>query len=159
MADPFCIQNDIRELRNLGCEYVIVQCHWAEGIASQHGSMQEAMARACERYGADLVIGSGPDCAQGIGYVNRMPVVWSLGKLLSDKGKERDAILVQVHFSFEDQIQGIYLEIVPVLAGFYTQKDTDLNRPSIAGGEDRIRILTSVQNDSVISISDLTCQQ
>lgn len=160
ISDYHIIENDIRILKEAGCAYIIYQCHWGEDKGTHHTNLQNAMARACERAGADLVIGHHPNSPQGIDYINEMPVVYSLGKLVyggSSGTKTYDALIARAVFSVNGDKETPVLQLVPVLCSSLSAEKTNDYRPVIAEGEDRIRILETIQADSpylVFSASD-----
>ncbi len=158
LADPQTISNDIAALRNQGCTYVIYQCHWGDENDLRHGKLQEAMARACERAGADLVIGHHPAAVQGIDYLNGMPVVYSLGKLIpcsAVRMKTYGTLLVQAEFSVDDPEQPARLKLIPVLYSSSAADKTNDFRPVLASGADKTAVLKAVQSDTAFDLGTL----
>ena len=158
IADYHIIDSDIAKLKAAGCKYIIYQCHWGEEKGIRHTNLQNAMARACERAGADLVIGHRPNAPQGIDYINNMPVVYSVGRLVSGgsaAAKSYDALLVRAVFSTKEKECPV-LQLIPVLSSSSSGERINDFRPMIADDEGRTRILQSVQADSpyLISLND-----
>ena len=158
-ADYHTIGNDIQKLKDAGCSYIIYLCSWGEEKGTKHTNLQNAMARACERAGADLVIGSHPNGPQGIDYINGMPVVYSLGKLIfggSAATKAYDALIVRAFFRIGDSKDTPKLQLIPVLCSSSSADKVNDYKPAVADGEDKTRILQGIQADSpyLISISD-----
>ena len=154
LLNPHIISEDIQLLKSQNCQYIIYQCHWGNERESGHGKLQEAMARACEREGADLVIGIHPSSIQGIDYINQMPVLYGIGSLIpcsTGAGKNTDALLVQAVFNLSEEKETPEMKIIPVL----TSSDPGKNdfRPVIAESEDKDRIFMKIQTDSVIDLS------
>ncbi len=155
IADYHIIEKDIQKLKDAGCRYIIYQCHWGEEKGTHHTNLQNAMARACRRAGADLVIGHHPNAPQGIDYIGGMPVVYSLGKLLTAGSNTYDALIVRAVFTVSGEKETPMIQFIPVLrSSSYASKTNDF-KPVIAAGEERKRILNAIQADSpyLISIS------
>ena len=155
--DPGIIGADIRELKEKGAEFVIYQCHWGTEYEGNHNALQEAMARACQRAGADLVIGHHPHVVQGIDWIGDMPVVYSLGNLVfggTIRLSTYDGILVQAVFSPEDETDRIRLKVIPILTSGATARKANDYQAQIADGEDALRILKKVQQDTAFLLTD-----
>ena len=159
LADPEIIRKEIQELRDNGCEYVIYQCHWGNEEDEYHSKLQEAMARACERAGADLLIGHHPGKIQGIDCIQGMPVVYSLGNLIpagASKIKTFDTLLVQAVFDLNGNHKTPALYLIPVLSSSQSADRINNCHPVPAGEGDRNRILKTVQKDTGISVCRTT---
>ena len=156
LSDREVIARDIRQLRDAGCEYVVYQCHFEVEDEAQRGKLQEAMAWACSRAGADLVVGHGPSAVQGIDLLDGMPVIYSLGKIVrGGTGLQRsyDALAVRIDIRFDGGRAETGITLVPVLA---TSSDRKNNyRPAVAEGKDKARILQQIQADTVYDLSAL----
>ena len=148
LADPHMIEKDIASLKEEGCTYIISLCHWGEENSSRHNTLQEALARTCARAGADLVIGYHPGKVQGIDYVQGVPVVYSMGRLINGGA-------VNVHSSDALTIQAVFtknrknvpdLWLVPVVSCPGNGRNN--YQPVLADGEDALRVLNAVQEDS-----------
>ena len=159
LNDPDIISKDIEILKKMKCEAIIYQCHWGKEYDPHHSALQEAMARACERAGADLVIGHHPHVVQGMDFINRMPVLYSLGNL-SFGGtidlKTYDGIMVQATFCVTEE--GLYpeIELIPILTSGTAEERKNNFQPVIALEGDRKRILDAVQADTPFPITDYT---
>ena len=157
LADTDSIGRKIRELRNAGCKYVIVQCHWGNSGDTSYGKLQEAMARVCRREGADLVIGRHPVSVQGIGEIDGMPVVYSLGHLISDRSVNRksfDSIAVRVVFHPENSHQKTDVRLIPISADSTAVDSTGRYHPVPAGPEDAQRIYCQIEADTGYRIAE-----
>ena len=155
LQDPDRIGKDIQELKEAGCEYIIYQCHWGEEYSPLHSGLQEAIARACQRAGADLVIGHHPHVVQGIGMIDGMPVIYSLGNLVFGGTidlRTYDAMAAQVIIHPERETDPIEIRLIPILTSSSAGQKINDYRPSPAEGEDRKRILNAVQADTPFSI-------
>ncbi len=161
LQDPDIIRRDIEALKASGCEAVIYQCHWGTEYEPKHNSLQEAVARACERAGADLVIGHHPHVVQGIDYIGKMPVVYSLGNFIFGGTidlKTYDACMARVTFFADGTAAEPQIELIPILTSSSAEKKINDYRPVAAKGEDRQRILDAIQADTPFAITAYTGQ-
>jgi poly-gamma-glutamate synthesis protein (capsule biosynthesis protein) len=109
------------------------------------------MARACERAGADLLIGHHPGKIQGIDYINEMPVIYSLGNLIAAgaaRTKTYDALIVQAVFDLNGESRKPSLRLIPVLASSAAEEKNNNCHPAVAQDGDRQRILKTIQKDT-----------
>ena len=155
--DPEVIRRDILEMREAGAEFVIYQCHWGKEYESQHNVLQESMARACRRAGADLVIGHHPHVVQGIDFIDGMPVVYSLGNLMfggTIRLSTYDGMLVQAIFDPERETEKVRLRLIPILTSGEAQHKINNYQPQVAQGPDALRILKKVQADTPFLLTE-----
>lgn len=148
---PGIIEHDIRELKEKGAEYIIYQCHWGTEYEGNHNTLQEAMARACQRAGADLVIGHHPHVVQGVDWIEQMPVVYSLGNLVfggTINLTTYDAMLCQAVFYPERAENKAELKLIPLLTSGGAAQKINNYQPVVAEKEDALRILKKVQQDT-----------
>ena len=75
------LQNRIREARDTGA-FVIVCIHWGTENQEEIDWWQQKQGPEIVEAGADLIVGSHPHILQKIGYINGVPVVYSLGNYL-----------------------------------------------------------------------------
>lgn len=151
LADTAVISREVRSLRDSGCDYVIMQCHWGNERDGKHGKLQEAMARTCAREGADLVIGYQPYAVQGIFRIEGMPVVWGLGSLLRDNSvrqKTYDTLAVQVLFDSVNKEKRPVIRLIPLLSSSSAAQGENDYRPAPAEKDDSERILNLIQADT-----------
>lgn len=155
--NPDIIGTDIRELKEKGAEYIIYQCHWGTEYEENHNALQEAMARACYRAGADLVVGHHPHVVQGVDWIDGMPVVYSLGNLVFG-GTLRlttyDAMLLQVKIYPEREDHQMELNLIPVLTSSSSGSRVNDYQPMIALDTDALRVLQQVQKDTPFLLTD-----
>ena len=155
--DPGIIQRDIQTMKEQGAEVIIYQCHWGVEYEENHNVLQEAMARACQRAGADLVIGHHPHVVQGIDYIEEMPVVYSLGNLMFG-GTIRlsvwDGMLVQATVRPRETENRISLKLIPVLTSGSAAQKINNYQPVIARDEDALRILRKIQKDTPVTLTE-----
>ena len=156
LSDPGIIARIIQELRESGCEYVICQCCWGKENEEQHNKLQIAIARACQRAGADLVIGWHPNMLQGIDFIGKMPVIYSPGTLLNSGSvriKTYDSVLVQVTFHTDQKGSMPQIRLIPVLSSSSAGKRINDYLPVPAEGADKKRILDTIQKDTAYDIT------
>ena len=150
------IKNDIRKLKEMGCDVIVYSCHWGKEYNPKHNALQQRMARYAVDCGADIVIGTHPHCVQGIGAIQGVPILYSLGNLMfggTHDMRTFDGLLAQASFRFgEKGYEGVELRLIPVL----TSGDAPRNnfQPILAEGEDAKRILRLVQQDSKLTINE-----
>ncbi len=157
LQDPGIIERDIESLRAMGAEYVIYQCHWGQEYSPNHSALQEAMARCCQRAGADLVVGHHPHVVQGIDYIGEMPVVYSLGNLVfggTIQLRTYEGLLVQAVFDPDNKKRSPQLRLIPILTSSRAEERINDYRPVPARGGDWLRILQAVQADTPFSLTD-----
>jgi len=155
--DSSIIESDIRELKENGAEFVIYQCHWGTEYDENHNNLQEAMARACARAGADLVIGHHPHVVQGISWIDETAVVYSLGNLMFGGTihlTTYDGLIVRALFYPERKSNRVELFLIPVLTSSKAREHINDYQPILADGEDALRILNLIQSDTPWSLSD-----
>ena len=155
-VDTGIIGQKIRELRDKGCEYVIMQCHWGNEKDIKYGKNQEAMARACVREGADLVIGRHPDAVQGIGDIDGVPVIYSLGRLVVDRTVRRktyDSLAVQAAF-YPHERKKTEIRLIPLFSSSSVNEKANDCRPVPAENTEKKRILEMIQADTGFEITE-----
>lgn len=149
--DPKVISRDIRRLKEMGCDYIICQCHWGTEYDPNHNAMQEAMARTCVREGANLVIGHHPHVVQGIDFIENVPVIYSLGNLcfggtINQSGY--DAIIAQAFISFGSGKPETQIELIPIKTSSRYPENVNDFRPVPAEGSEKAIIMMKVQADT-----------
>ena len=159
LSKPGLIADEIAALREAGCEVIVYTCHWGTEYSFRHNDTQERMARAAADAGADLIVGGHPHVVQGIGRVDDVPVIWSLGNLMFGGTIDMttfDAMLARVTFVFgQDGYRGCLLQPVPVLTSGRAAEGVNDYCPMEAMGEARERILMKIRADSDIKIADV----
>ena len=150
-ADPDIIARDIAEMKEQGAEFIIYQCHWGTEYDGNHNVLQEAMARACRRAGASLVIGHHPHVVQGMDWIGDMPVIYSLGNLMFGGTyplTTYDALLAQVRIYPLREENRLEISLIPVLTSSSASAGKNDYQPVIAMDEDALLILREVQKDT-----------
>lgn len=156
-ADPAVIARDIAHLREQGADFIIYQCHWGTEYDPNYNVLQEAMARACARAGADLVIGHHPHVVQGMDWIGSMPVIYSLGNLMfggTIRLTEYDGLMAQVIFYPHRQEDRLEIRLIPILTSGEAKNGRNNYQPCIALDEDGLRILKKVQKDTGWLLTD-----
>ena len=89
-------------------DYVIVYIHWGTEKESKTDWAQDDQAVKIAQAGADLIIGDHPHVLQPVGYVDHVPVIYSLGNFWFNS-KTLDTCLLQV--VIEDEQMSV--QIIP----------------------------------------------
>ena len=148
LKDPGIVDARISQLRDAGCERIIMLCSWSDSREQAHTIVHEAMAHRSVRAGADLVIGNSPGTVRGISYMEGVPVVYSTGDLLngstSAKPKNQQGIIVRTSFSFDGTESAPALEVIPVMP--YGSGETAANEYSPAAGLTRAQGVNAIRN-------------
>lgn len=153
---PSTIAKEIEKLKKLGCDAIVYSVHWGKEYSLRHNRLQEKMAQAAVKAGANLIVGTHPHCVQGIQQLEGAVILYSLGNLVFGGTHDMttfDALVVQAALRFgEAGYEGVELTLLPVL----TSGDIPQNnfQPVWAQGEDKARILKLVQKDSDLTIEE-----
>lgn len=148
---------EIKALREAGCDYIIYSCHFGQEYAPNRNKDQELIAHMIIDAGADCVIGHHPHVVQGIEIYNGKPIFYSLGNLCFGGNltpKDYDGLVVQLQLSFhKTEIMDVSAALIPIMTSGVQDGTTNF-QPVIATSEDKARILERIQSDSQITISD-----
>lgn len=133
-----CFQNDlleevIREAKK-ECDFLIVYVHWGTESTDQLDWSQPGQAEAFTEAGADVIIGAHPHVLQEIGYVNEVPVFYSLGNYWFNS-KSLDSCLVTLEIGEQGLVS---VQFVPCL--------TEGSKTSMATADEAERILNYMRN-------------
>lgn len=129
------LEEKIREAKE-ECDFVIVYIHWGTESTDELDWRQRDDAPLYVEAGADIIIGDHPHCLQEIGYINGVPVIYSLGNFWFNS-RTQDSCIVKMTLS-EDGIQS--LQFVPCL-----QSNCSV---SLLEGEERARVISYMQGIS-----------
>lgn len=129
------LEKKIREAKE-ECDFVIVYIHWGTEGTTELDWRQRDHTPLYVEAGADIIIGDHPHCLQEIGYVNGVPVIYSLGNFWFNS-RTQDSCIVKMTLS-EGGIQS--LQFVPCL-----QSDCGV---SLLGGAERTRVISYMQSIS-----------
>lgn len=149
--DPKIISRDIGKLKEMGCDYIVYQCHWGTEYDPNHNAMQEAMARTCVREGASLIIGHHPHIVQGIDFIENIPVVYSLGNLCfggTINLTGYDAMLCRASVFFGSGKPETKIELIPIKTSSRCSENVNDFRPVPAEGGEMEAIRAKVQADT-----------
>lgn len=130
----------IREA-DANADFVIAYVHWGTEYSTV---LEEAQLTTGKEYldaGADAIIGAHSHCLQGMEYYNGKPIVYGLGNYWFNK-KSRDAMLVQLHFSGNDEGQSLEVEVIPAI-------QRDAQTLIVTEEEERERIFNFLEDISV----------
>lgn len=83
------------------CDFVILYVHWGTESTDQLDSHQITEAPKYVEAGADLIIGDHPHVLQPVGYINNVPVIYSLANFWFNS-KTQDTCLVTLTLNTED---------------------------------------------------------
>ncbi|HHX20670.1 MAG TPA: hypothetical protein GX722_02655, partial [Clostridiales bacterium] len=149
------VVDDIQRLKAQGCDLIIYSCHFGKEYAPNRNQLQERIAHMAIDEGADIVIGHHPHVVQGVEHYNGGVIFYSLGNLVFGGNldlTEFDGCLVQTTFTFVDNTcTAAEFELIPVLtSGAAPANDF---RPVPAQGEDKLRIISRMQQDSVLPLN------
>lgn len=88
-------------------DYVVVFIHWGTENTDVLDWAQKDQAAGIVQAGADLIIGNHPHCLQEVGYVDNVPVIYSLGNYWFNS-RALDTCLVKVTLT-ENGLEGLQL--------------------------------------------------
>ncbi|MDD3109991.1 MAG: CapA family protein [Eubacteriales bacterium] len=148
--DKSRIAREVAELKAEGCHYVVYAIHAGEEYSLRHNALQAEMAHAAIEAGANLIIGHHPHVPQGIEVYGGGLIFYSLGNFVFGGNlalSTFDSLVAQITLQFK---KGVLLQsqvqLIPVLtSGASPENDF---RPIPALGEDKLRILETVNRDS-----------
>lgn len=148
------VVDDIQQLKAQGGDLIIYSCHFGKEYAPNRNQLQERIAHMAIDEGADIIIGHHPHVVQGVEHYNGGVIFYSLGNLVFGGNldlTEFDGCLVQTTFTFVgNTCTAAEFELIPVLtSGAAPANDF---RPVPAQGEDKLRIISRMQQDSVLPL-------
>ena len=95
-------------------DFVIAYVHWGTEYSTVLEDAQLTTGKEYLDAGADAIIGAHSHCLQGMEYYNGKPIVYGLGNYWFNK-KSTDAMLVQLHFSGNDEGGSLEVEVIPAI--------------------------------------------
>ena len=150
------VEDELRQLKDMGCDVIIYSFHWGKEYSPKHNSLQKKMAQFAVDHGADLIIGTHPHCVQGLETIKGVPVLYSLGNLMfggTHDMRTFDAFMVRATLRFgENGYEGVELQPIPILTSGAIPENNF--QPVLAEGEDYDRIIKLIQNDSRPKITE-----
>ncbi|MBN1776766.1 MAG: CapA family protein [Clostridiales bacterium] len=150
------VSRDIQKLKEMGCDVIVYSCYWGREYSPTHNQKQETMAKYAAESGADIIVGTHPHVVQGIENLDGCAVLYSLGNLVfggTHKMTTFDAMLARATLRFGDggAYLGAQIKLLPVLtSGSAPENDF---RPVLADVESATRILSLVQDDSALTVT------
>ena len=111
---PFII-DDMKILRELGADLVIIALHWGYEYADSPTDMQKQIARAISDAGADIIMGNHSHTVQPIEWHlrydgSRALIMYSLGNFLADQTRLTDpTVEAQLYSGFNNNSNSIYI--------------------------------------------------
>lgn len=128
-------------------DFCIAFVHWGTEYSYELEQVQLDTGKDYLDAGADVVIGAHSHCLQGMEYYDGKPIIYSLGNYWFN-GKTLDTMLLQLHFSGDDDEMQLDVQIIPAVQSGY--RTTYASEP----GEQR-RIFDFLESISVnVEISD-----
>lgn len=93
---------DIAAVREAGAEFVVVYIHWGDENTHKTTSRQRKTAQFIADAGADIILGSHSHCTQPFALMEtergaNVPVIYSMGNLVSSMGRtmNKDSVILQ----------------------------------------------------------------
>lgn len=97
--------SDIKAAKEAGAEFVVVYIHWGTANTHSVNKRQRKIAQFIADSGADLILGSHPHCTQEFDSIETehgtVPIIYSMGNLISSMGKTINKDSVIVNFELE----------------------------------------------------------
>ena len=116
----------IREA-DANADFVIAVVHWGTEYSYDLEDVQLSTGKEYLDAGADAIIGGHSHCLQGMEFYDEKPIIYSLGNYWFNN-KTLDSMLIQLHFSGDDNGGNIEVSVVPAIqAGAKTQIVTESN--------------------------------
>ena len=145
------ISEDVRELREAGCQIVLASFHWGSEYEKDFSGDQRKIGRAAINSGANAVIGHHPHIVQGIEAYEGSYILYSLGNLVfggNTDPSDRDTYLAQLTFTVHEdgRVEGPALKIIP--ARLTALSDGTDYRPVLSQGEQAQRIIDRILSRS-----------
>ncbi len=129
------LQNEIKKAKDTGA-FVIVCIHWGTENMEEIDWWQEKQGPEIVQAGADLIIGCHPHILQKIGYIDGVPVAYSLGNFLFNSKRVETALVNATVYADKS----VKLKFVPAV-----QEGCNVNE---AQGDDRAVILSHMREIS-----------
>ena len=131
-------------------DFCIAFVHWGTEYSYELEQVQMDTGKEYLDAGADAVIGAHSHCLQGLEYYNGKPIVYSLGNYWFNN-KTLDTMLVQLHFSGNDEGSSLQVEIVPaVQSGCRTTYAADEEQRRIFDFLESISINVDITDEGIV---------
>lgn len=101
------IEQDINKAKDDGAELIVVMLNWEDEKSDSSKEKQKQIAKKIVNYGADIILGTGPDASFEIEKIKRENekeayVIYSLGSFISLHEKTQISLNIEVKKSAED---------------------------------------------------------
>ncbi|RXM70942.1 CapA family protein [Clostridium tetani] len=142
------IENEIKELKNKGCNAVLVSFHW--GLESQYYPIktQKDLAYYAIDKGADLIIGHHPHVLQSIEKYKNAIICYSLGNFCfggNFNPKDKDTMIFQIKYNFKNrEIENYEVKIIPCRISSVTYMNDYC--PTPLQGDEKDRVLKKIKD-------------
>lgn len=146
------IQEGIEDLREKGCDLILVCCHWGIERDYYPNEYQENLGRQCIDWGADMVIGHHPHVLQGIEEYQGKYIFYSLGNFCFGANRnppDKDCLIVQQTFTFIDGVKQDETQLKVIPCSVSSVKNRNDYKPTPATGEEAKRILDKLNEYSL----------
>lgn len=131
---------------DVNADFVIALVHWGTEYSTKLEQVQLTTGKEYLDAGADAIVGSHSHCLQGMEYYDGKPIIYSLGNFWFNN-KTLDSMLVQLHFSGNDEGSNLEVSVVPAI-----QKGA---KTKIVTGSEMERIFKHLEDISInIEIDD-----
>lgn len=151
---PGLVRETINELKDKGAKALVGVMHGGMEYSLFHDKDQGKMADWLIKEGVSVVIGHHPHVIQGVQIKESATIIYSLGNLSFGgnnkiKGQADDALLAQVKFSFDDNLNytGYQVKLLPIHPSSSFNSANNF-QPTLAHSSDANRILSVVQEDT-----------
>lgn len=135
----------IKEARE-NADFVLAYVHWGTEYSHQLEDVQTETAKLYLDAGADAIIGAHSHCLQGLEYYDGKPIIYSLGNYWFNE-KTLDTMLVDLHFTGDDQRSQLEVQIIPAVQKEY--------RTTAVNGDEARRIYDFLEKISMnVKIDD-----
>jgi hypothetical protein len=127
-------------------DFQIVYIHWGVEYDIIHSKAQEVLATRMIKAGADLIVGHHPHVVQDVGYIDGVPVFYSLGNYIFDQYFSPD-VMSGLVLRLDTASTPMVIDLIPV-----TQNNS-ISRPTIMSPTEHKRFLDTLsrRSDPVLS--------
>jgi poly-gamma-glutamate synthesis protein (capsule biosynthesis protein) len=141
----------IREA-DANADFVIAVVHWGTEYSYDLENVQLSSGKEYLDAGADAIIGGHSHCLQGMEYYDGKPIIYSLGNYWFNS-KTLDSMLIQLHFSGDDNGGGLEVSVVPAIQkGSRTQIVTETEEQErIYSFLERISINVEIDENGIVT--------
>ena len=95
-------------------DFVIAVVHWGTEYSYDLEEVQLTTGKEYLDAGADVIIGGHSHCLQGMEFYDGKPIIYSLGNYWFND-KTLDSMLIELHFSGNDEEQNLEVKIIPAI--------------------------------------------